>query len=108
MQRVLLSSTDSPKLVVQRVTEARLSSEHGIGTLTESSHDLEMQVYDWNSRQSEIFDITAKPIVDSVLEGYNGAKARPHQAAQCTVCKFGMRSSTATSIKLKHLSVRTG
>lgn len=30
------------------------------------------QVYDWNSKQIEIFDITARPIVDSVMEGYNG------------------------------------
>lgn len=30
------------------------------------------QVYDWNCSQKEIFDITAQPIVDSVMEGYNG------------------------------------
>lgn len=30
------------------------------------------QVYDWNSQQLELFSITAKPIVDSVMSGYNG------------------------------------
>lgn len=30
------------------------------------------QVYDWTSSQMEIFDITAKPIIDSAMEGYNG------------------------------------
>ncbi|KAL6752731.1 kinesin-like protein FLA10 [Haematococcus lacustris] len=30
------------------------------------------QVYDSNSKQFEIFDITAKPIIDSCMEGYNG------------------------------------
>jgi len=30
------------------------------------------QVYDWNTTQREIFDITAAPIVTSVMDGYNG------------------------------------
>jgi hypothetical protein len=30
------------------------------------------QVYDWNTRQRDLYDITARPIVDSTLEGYNG------------------------------------
>lgn len=30
------------------------------------------QVYDQNCSQVEIFDITARPIVDSAMEGYNG------------------------------------
>ncbi|KAL0049957.1 hypothetical protein WJX82_001623 [Trebouxia sp. C0006] len=30
------------------------------------------QVYDWNSRQQDIYDATARPIVDAVLSGYNG------------------------------------
>ncbi|KAF5836468.1 kinesin family member 3a [Dunaliella salina] len=30
------------------------------------------QVYDWNCSQTEIFDVTARPIVDSCMEGYNG------------------------------------
>ncbi len=29
-------------------------------------------VFDWNSTQSDVYTETAKPIVDSVLEGYNG------------------------------------
>eukprot|EP00455_Lapot_gusevi_P045945 TRINITY_DN5959_c0_g1_i6.p1 TRINITY_DN5959_c0_g1~~TRINITY_DN5959_c0_g1_i6.p1 ORF type:complete len:726 (-),score=130.19 TRINITY_DN5959_c0_g1_i6:93-2270(-) len=29
-------------------------------------------VYDWNSTQDEVFRETAKPIINSVLEGYNG------------------------------------
>jgi hypothetical protein len=30
------------------------------------------QVYDWNTGQEIVFDTTARPIVDSVLQGYNG------------------------------------
>eukprot|EP00191_Tetraselmis_sp_GSL018_P019273 CAMPEP_0177590532 /NCGR_PEP_ID=MMETSP0419_2-20121207/7465_1 /TAXON_ID=582737 /ORGANISM="Tetraselmis sp., Strain GSL018" /LENGTH=750 /DNA_ID=CAMNT_0019081115 /DNA_START=182 /DNA_END=2434 /DNA_ORIENTATION=- len=30
------------------------------------------QVYDWDSKQIDIFNISAKPIVDSVISGYNG------------------------------------
>ena len=30
------------------------------------------QVYDWNSRQQDIYNATARPIVDAVLSGYNG------------------------------------
>ncbi|WIA28846.1 hypothetical protein OEZ86_011372 [Tetradesmus obliquus] len=30
------------------------------------------QVYDWNSEQATIFEITAKPIVDACMDGYNG------------------------------------
>eukprot|EP00164_Ancoracysta_twista_P001307 GFYU01001710.1.p1 GENE.GFYU01001710.1~~GFYU01001710.1.p1 ORF type:complete len:837 (-),score=324.28 GFYU01001710.1:210-2720(-) len=29
-------------------------------------------VYDWNSTQRQIYDETARPIVESVMEGYNG------------------------------------
>lgn len=29
-------------------------------------------VYDWNSRQEDIFNETAYPILDNVLQGYNG------------------------------------
>lgn len=29
-------------------------------------------VYDWNSQQRDLYDETFRPIVDSVLEGYNG------------------------------------
>ena len=29
-------------------------------------------VYDWNSTQEEIYNDTAYPIVESILEGYNG------------------------------------
>lgn len=29
-------------------------------------------VFDWNSTQTAVYSETAKPIVDSVLEGYNG------------------------------------
>lgn len=29
-------------------------------------------VFDWNSSQTAVYNETAKPIVDSVLEGYNG------------------------------------
>jgi kinesin family protein 3/17 len=31
------------------------------------------QVYDESSTQAEIFQVTAAPIVDSVMEGFNGA-----------------------------------
>ncbi len=36
------------------------------------------QVYDWNSRQDTIFDITAKPIIDACMDGYNGTFGRCH------------------------------
>ncbi len=29
-------------------------------------------VFDWNSKQIDVYNVTARPIVDSVLEGYNG------------------------------------
>ena len=29
-------------------------------------------VFDMNSRQKEVYDIAARPIIDSVLEGFNG------------------------------------
>lgn len=29
-------------------------------------------VFDWNSKQEDVFNSTALPIVNSVLEGYNG------------------------------------
>ncbi|CAF0918185.1 unnamed protein product [Rotaria sp. Silwood1] len=29
-------------------------------------------VYDWNSQQKDVYDQTARPLVDSVLEGFNG------------------------------------
>jgi kinesin family protein 3/17 len=29
-------------------------------------------VYDWNSNQAQIYEETAKPIVESVMQGYNG------------------------------------
>lgn len=31
-----------------------------------------VQVYAWNSQQEEIYETTARPIVDAVLSGYNG------------------------------------
>lgn len=34
------------------------------------------QVYDTSSSQTEIFDITARPIIDAVMDGYNGAAVR--------------------------------
>lgn len=30
------------------------------------------QVFDWNSTQEQVYEDAAKPIVISVLEGYNG------------------------------------
>lgn len=30
------------------------------------------QVYDWNCKQIDVFNETAKPIMNSCLEGYNG------------------------------------
>eukprot|EP00951_Prasinocladus_malaysianus_P012490 scaffold93137_cov30-Prasinocladus_malaysianus.AAC.1 len=30
------------------------------------------QVYNWDAIQKDIFDISARPIVDSVIGGYNG------------------------------------
>jgi hypothetical protein len=33
-----------------------------------------LQVYDYSTAQIDIFEITAKPIIDAVLDGYNGAQ----------------------------------
>lgn len=33
------------------------------------------QVYDWDSQQATIFDITARPIIDACMDGYNGEGA---------------------------------
>ncbi|GLC55847.1 Kinesin-like protein fla10 [Pleodorina starrii] len=30
------------------------------------------QVYDWSCQQRDVFDITARPLIDSCIEGYNG------------------------------------
>jgi hypothetical protein len=32
-------------------------------------------VYDWDSQQATIFDITARPIIDACMDGYNGEGA---------------------------------
>jgi hypothetical protein len=37
------------------------------------------QVYDWNSQQAAVFDITAKPIVEACMDGYNGAARQGRQ-----------------------------
>ncbi|CAF4329916.1 unnamed protein product [Adineta steineri] len=29
-------------------------------------------VYDWNSKQRDVYEQTARPLVDSVIEGFNG------------------------------------
>lgn len=44
------------------------------------------QVYDWGSRQDTIFDITAKPIVDACMDGYNGACWGQQQAKTHDSC----------------------
>lgn len=40
------------------------------------------QVYDWDSHQATVFDITARPIVDACMDGYNGAATVQHH--RCT------------------------
>jgi len=42
------------------------------------------QVYDWNSRQESIFDITAKPIVNACMDGYNGEQESTSSFVHCT------------------------
>jgi len=42
-------------------------------------------VYDWNSKQSDIYDETARPLVDSVLEGFN-----------CTIFAYGQTGTGKT------------
>jgi hypothetical protein len=37
------------------------------------THQPRTKVYDWDSNQKEIFEITARPIIDAVMDGYNGA-----------------------------------
>ena len=44
-------------------------------------------VFDWNCSQQTVYEQTALPIVDSVLEGYNG-----------TVFAYGQVSATAGSL----------
>ena len=42
-------------------------------------------MFDINSTQKEVYDLAAKPIIDSVLEGYNG-----------TIFAYGQTSSGKT------------
>jgi Tfp pilus assembly pilus retraction ATPase PilT len=42
-------------------------------------------VFDSNSTQKEVYDLAAKPIIDSVLEGFNG-----------TIFAYGQTSSGKT------------
>jgi hypothetical protein len=44
------------------------------------------QVYDWNSEQATIFEITAKPIIDACMDGYNGMLVLQLGKFQTTVC----------------------
>jgi len=37
-------------------------------------HMQRAQVYDCDSTQKEIFDITARSIIDAVMDGYNGGQ----------------------------------
>lgn len=43
------------------------------------------RVFDMNSNQKEVYDVAAKPIIDSVLEGFNG-----------TIFAYGQTSSGKT------------
>ena len=53
------------------------------------------QVYDWNTEQIEIFNVTAKPIVQSVMQGYNG-----------TIFAYG-QTGTGETNSVGQLSIQT-
>ena len=60
----------------------KVDSERGEVTLSPPSTKSEKQrtfvfdsVFDFDSQQLDIYNETARPIVDSVLEGYNGIAA---------------------------------
>ena len=48
-----------------------------------------MFCYIYSSRQKDLYDETFKPIVDSVLEGYNGTITLYGQLLIPTVCSVG-------------------
>jgi kinesin family protein 3/17 len=56
------------------------------------------QVYDWNSRQDTIFDITAKPIIDACMDGYNGTSVR--MSCPANACIRSRSSSRARADNL--------
>ena len=54
-----------------------MDQKKGEVLIRQSQHDVPKMftfdcVYDWNSRQKDVFEETAFPIIENVLEGYNG------------------------------------
>jgi len=84
----------SPKLAKSQITldptssriEFRVPKESASGYINNKKEIYEFkfnQLFDTNTKQEEIFEQIAKPVVDSVLEGYNGTifayvKFNPH------------------------------
>lgn len=54
---------------VVEMSDGRVSVTMNNGTSKEFSFD---DVYDWNSRQKDLYDKTFKGLVDSVMKGFNG------------------------------------
>lgn len=50
-----------------------------------------LQVYDPRTAQIDIFEITAKPIIDAVLDGYNGEQAMASNHC-CSIVQLGSGS----------------
>jgi len=64
----------SNKVIVHNIQESP-SDQLGTksGERQNFAHEFEFSsVFDWNSSQQEVYDRVCRPIVDSVLEGYNG------------------------------------
>jgi hypothetical protein len=51
---------------VHLTMSSETSSAHGLNKFTFD------KVFDTNSQQKDIYDFAARPIIDSVLEGFNG------------------------------------
>lgn len=43
-------------------------------------------VFGPDSKQLDVYNLTARPIIDSVLEGYNGKTNLHHHQNECTYC----------------------
>ncbi|XP_074598483.1 kinesin-like protein KIF3B [Brevipalpus obovatus] len=64
--------------VVEMDPKKGIVTLHPLGNANKSSSSNMLKqftfdaVYDWNSRQADVYDEVARPLVDSVLEGFNG------------------------------------
>ena len=85
--------TDSRKITVQIAPQRKeiiVNNPKPDSNESEKTFTFDM-VYDWNSSQEEIYNQTAFPIVESVLEGFNG-----------TIFAYGQTSSGKTHTMQGH------